>query len=211
MARSDPPAKMTTHQIALLMGAQSMALISPGPAVLAILQKSFAEGRARALPFGLGLGFGASVWCAFALAGLSVVFHIVPALFVGLKMLGGAYLVYLAARIWASADRPLAGARPGSALRRGFLGGVLLNLSNPKPALFFSAVILTIFPEALPPSAQFTVYAIILGMEWSFYVIVTLLLTRPAVRSAYLSAKGWIDRSTSVALGALGVSLAISR
>lgn len=202
---------MTGHQIALLVSAQAFALISPGPAVVAITQKSFAEGWSRALPYGLGLGFGASLWCAFALAGLSVVFHLVPVLFVALKLLGGAYLVYLAVKIWRGADLPLPAAAPGAGLRQGFLGGMLLNLSNPKPALFFSAVILTVFPGVLALTEQATVYGIVLAMEWGFYLAVTLLLTRHAVRAAYLGAKRWIDRGTSVVLGALGLSLAISR
>jgi threonine/homoserine/homoserine lactone efflux protein len=202
---------VTGHQIALLVSAQAFALVSPGPAVVAIMQKSFAEGRARALPYGLGLGFGASLWCAFALAGLSVVFHLVPVLFVALKLLGGAYLVYLAVRIWRGADQPLGTPAPGAGLRQGFLGGVLLNLSNPKPALFFSAVILTIFPEVLTLPQQAGVYGIVLAMEWGFYLAVTMLLTRDTVRAAYFAAKRWIDRSTSVVLGALGLSLAISR
>jgi threonine/homoserine/homoserine lactone efflux protein len=202
---------VTGHQVALLVSAQAFALVSPGPAVVAIMQKSFAEGRARALPYGLGLGFGASLWCAFALAGLSVVFHLVPVLFLALKILGGAYLVYLAVKIWRGADLPLGTPAEGSGLRDGFLGGVLLNLSNPKPALFFSAVILTVFPEALTLPQQATVYGIVLAMEWGFYLAVTVLLTRNAVRATYFAAKRWIDRSTSVVLGALGLSLAISR
>jgi threonine/homoserine/homoserine lactone efflux protein len=201
---------MTGHQIALLIAAQSVALISPGPAVVAILQKSFAEGRARALPYGLGLGFGASLWCAFALAGLSVVFHLVPVLFTALKLAGAAYLFYLAVKIWRGADIPLSDT-PRSGLRQGFLGGMLLNLSNPKPALFFSAVILSIFPDPLTLPQQSGVYGIVLGMELAFYTTATLILTQPRVRGLYFAAKRWIDRTTSVALGALGLSLALNR
>jgi threonine/homoserine/homoserine lactone efflux protein len=201
---------MTGHQIALLVAAQSVALISPGPAVVAILQKSFAEGRGRAYPYGMGLAFGASLWCLFALAGLSVVFHLVPVLYTVMKVAGACYLLWLAFNIWKGADRPIPPASNGS-LRQGFLGGLLLNLSNPKPALFFSAVIVTIFPEALSLGQQAGVYAIVIGMELAFYATVVTLLTLPAVRGKYLAAKHWIDRATAGVLGALGLSLALNR
>ena len=202
---------MTWHQIALFMATHWVAMISPGPAVVATMQRAFSEGRAATLPYALGLAVGASLWCVFALLGLTVLFHLVPALFVGLKLLGAAYLLWVAVSIWRGADGPVADRPAGAALRRGFLGGMALNLSNPKPALFFSAVVLSIFPDPLTGGQQAGLYALALADELAFYTALTLFLTRPGVRAVYLSAKRWIDRTTALALGALGVSLALSR
>ncbi|MCX7889265.1 MAG: LysE family translocator [Rhodobacteraceae bacterium] len=202
---------MTPHQIALFVAAHWVAMVSPGPAVVATMQRAFARGRAATLPYALGLAFGASLWCIFALAGLTVLFHLVPALFYGLKIVGAAYLLWLAWRIWRGAGDALPPAAPGTALRRGFLGGVALNLSNPKPALFFSAVVLSIFPGALTGGQQAAIYALALANELAFYTLLTLVLSLPRVRGVYLAAKRRIDRVTAVALGALGLGLAASR
>jgi threonine/homoserine/homoserine lactone efflux protein len=202
---------MTWHQIALFVATHWVAMVSPGPAVIATMQRAFAQGRRATLPYALGLAFGASLWCVFALAGLTVVFHLVPALFIALKLAGAAYLLWIAVQIWRGADQPVATLPEGPSARRGFLGGMALNLSNPKPALFFSAVVLSIFPDPLGTAQQAGLYALALANELLFYTALTLVLTRPQVRAVYLAAKRWIDRTTALALGALGVSLALSR
>ncbi|MFN0113281.1 MAG: LysE family translocator [Paracoccaceae bacterium] len=201
---------MTWHLIALFVATHWVAMVSPGPAVVATMQRAFSEGRAATLPYALGLAFGASLWCIFALAGLTVLFHLVPALFIGLKLAGAAYLIWVAVHIWRGAGDPV-GTPGGASLRRGFFGGMALNLSNPKPALFFSAVVLSIFPDPLTFGQQTGLYLLALADELLFYTALTLFLTQPRVRGVYLSAKRWIDRTTALALGALGVSLALSR
>jgi threonine/homoserine/homoserine lactone efflux protein len=202
---------VTWHQIALFAAAHWVAMVSPGPAVIATMQRAFAQGRRATLPYAFGLAFGASLWCVFALAGLTVLFHLVPPLFLALKLAGAAYLVWIALRIWRGAGAPVGPMAEGAGARRGFLGGVALNLANPKPALFFSAVVLSIFPDPLSLTQQAVLCGLTLANELCFYAALTLFLTRPPVRALYLSAKAWIDRTTALALGALGVSLAFSR
>ena len=153
---------MSVEQVIALVSALSLAILTPGPAIIATVQTAFAHGRERALPYGLGLAFGASLWCLFALAGLAVLFRLQPALFIGLKILGGFYLLWFAWRLWAASTQPLPAAAGGA---RGFAGGIALNLSNPKPALFYAALILSVFPEALTPLRQAQIYALCLGTE----------------------------------------------
>ena len=69
---------ITADQLALFVGTLSVAILSPGPGVIAVSQGAFALGRRRALPYGWGLAIGASVWCIFALLGLTVVFRTLP-------------------------------------------------------------------------------------------------------------------------------------
>ena len=60
-----------------------------------------------------------------------------------------------------------------------------LNLSNPKPALFYAGVIMSIFPTLHGPSAGM-IYAVALSVEVTFYAIVTFLMATAPVRRALL-------------------------
>ena len=98
---------MSAEQVLALVSALSLAILTPGPSIIATIQTAFAHGRDRALPYALGLACGASLWCIFALLGLAVLFKLHPPLFLALKIFGGFYLLWFAWRLWAASTRPL--------------------------------------------------------------------------------------------------------
>ena len=83
------------------------ALISPGPALLATLQTALGSGRAAGIIFGAGLGFMAALWMLLGLLGLGVVFDLFPWAYSVAKIVGAAYLIYLAVNMWRSAGEPV--------------------------------------------------------------------------------------------------------
>lgn len=194
---------MTAEQVIALVSALSLAILTPGPSIIATVQTAFAHGRDRALSYALGLAFGASLWCIFALAGLAVLFRLHPALFTGFKICGGLYLLWFAWKLWAASTKPLPTAAGGA---KGFFGGIALNLSNPKPALFYAALILSVFPQPTQPVA---IYAICLTTELFWYALVAVLMSTAAMRSRYFAAKFWIDRAASLAMAVLGLILIV--
>ena len=198
---------ITLPQLAVFVTTLAMAILSPGPAIIAVSRSAAARGRAAAMPYALGLAFGASLWCLFALFGLTMLFRIMPQLYVAMKIAGGAYLIWIAIQMWRHAADPLAKADE-TLTGPGFLHGVALNLSNPKPALFYAGVILSIFP-ALHGVATAVIYATALSVELFFYASVTTLMATGPVRRRYFAAKTWIDRIAGALIGALGVSLIV--
>lgn len=197
---------VTLGQLALFALALTGAILSPGPAVIACVRTAAAHGARAALPYGIGLALGAALWAAFALAGLSVVFHLVPVLYVALRVAGGLYLLWLAWRLWQGASAPL----PAAARAGGVWQGVALNLSNPKPAIFYSALIVSIFPGPLGWGAVATILLAALVIELFWYATMTLAMSAAPVRRAYLGAKLWIDRGAALAVGALGLRLILN-
>lgn len=197
---------MNVEQVIALVSALSLAILTPGPSIIATVQTAFAHGRERALPYAIGLAFGASLWCIFALLGLAVLFRLHLPLFVGLKVFGGFYLLWFAWRLWAASTRPLPQAATGA---KGFWGGIALNLSNPKPALFYAALILSVFPEAMSLPRQGVVYAICLSTELFWYATVAVLMSTATMRARYFAAKFWIDRAAALAMAALGLLLIV--
>ena len=123
-----------------------------------------------------------------------------------LKILGGAYLGWIAWKIWKHAPDPLPD--PAESSRgMGFLAGMILNLSNPKPALFYSAVLLSIFPVLMTAGDKLVIYATAVSVELAFYTALASLMALPWLRRRYYAAKFWIDRAAGLAIGLLGLSL----
>lgn len=197
---------ITLGQVGLMVATLLVATASPGPAIIAASRSAAARGRQAAMPYAMGLAAGASLWCVFALFGLTVLFRALPESFLALKLMGGAYLLWVAVRMLRHAAAPLAIEGGETVAGPGFLRGVALNLSNPQPAMFYGSVILSIFP-VLRGAENLVVYLIALSVEMAFYATVTTLMATAPVRRGYVAAKTWIDRIAGALIGALGVSL----
>ena len=123
-----------------LFCAAALALLAiPGPAVLYIVMQSAEQGRRVGLASVAGIHLGTLVHVAAATAGLSAVIVASATAFSVVKYAGAAYLVYLGVRKLLE-RAPVNGIeRRGEPLRRAFMRGVLVNVLNPKTALFFLA------------------------------------------------------------------------
>ncbi|MDO5620575.1 MAG: LysE family transporter [Paracoccus sp. (in: a-proteobacteria)] len=193
-------------QLWLFVTVLALAILSPGPAIIAASQSAVSRGRQASLPYAIGLAFGASLWGLAALFGLSILFKAVPQLYVGFKVAGGAYLLWVAWKMWHHAADPLPQAA-ATGCGPGFWAGVMLNLSNPKPALFYAAVILSVFPALHGVAGPALVYATALAVELTFYLLVTSLMATGPIRRRYFAAKTLIDRTAAGLIGLLGLSL----
>jgi len=133
----------------LFAGAALALLIVPGPSVIYIVTRGMHQGRAAALVSVLGVTTATLVHTVFAAAGLSAILASSAVAFSVVKYAGSAYLVYLALRTWLdrSGER-LDVPRPAADLRRVYVEGFLVNLLNPKTALF----ILALLPQFVDPS-----------------------------------------------------------
>jgi threonine/homoserine/homoserine lactone efflux protein len=113
-------------------------LLVPGPAVLYVVTQSAAQGRRVGLASVLGIHLGTLVHVAAAAAGLSAVIVASATAFNAVKYAGAAYLVYLGVRKFLERTPPEIVPRPDD-LRRAFVRGIVVNVLNPKTALFFLA------------------------------------------------------------------------
>lgn len=87
---------MTLAAFLALASVQLMAAISPGPAVLMTARTGVTQGLRMGVWMAAGIGFGAVFWAVAALFGLALLFKVAPAALVALKIVGGAYLVWIA-------------------------------------------------------------------------------------------------------------------
>ena len=94
-----------------------LAVATPGPGVAAVIARSLAHGTRGAGAFIAGYLVGDLLWFTVAVAGLAALAHSAQAVFVVVKYLGAAYLLYLAYRAWHTPGRdagPRRCARPSS-------------------------------------------------------------------------------------------------
>ncbi|HEV8074793.1 MAG TPA: LysE family translocator [Candidatus Acidoferrum sp.] len=126
-----------------------LLLLVPGPAVLYITSRSIGLGRAAGLVSAIGIAVGTLFHVAAATLGLSALLVSSAAAFQFVKYAGAAYLIYLGIRTLRGGDAAtLDPTGERRSLRNIFGQGVLVNLLNPKTALFFLAFL----PQFVDPA-----------------------------------------------------------
>ncbi|URK87598.1 LysE family translocator [Rhizobium sp. RCAM05350] len=128
----------------------------PGPAMLYAAAQTIARGRWSGLMAALGIHLGGYAHVIAAAAGLSILFHAVPTLYLIVKFAGAAYLVWLGISLFRAkveGDATLPGIEPKSG-RRAFFESVTVEVLNPKTAIFFVAFL----PQFVDASATFPVW-----------------------------------------------------
>jgi threonine/homoserine/homoserine lactone efflux protein len=187
-----------------------IAAASPGPAVLMTARVSVTEGLRTGTFLAIGIGFGAVFWAVAALFGLALLFQIAPALLWGFKIAGGLFLMWIALQMWRHAADPLPAAATATA-RSPWLAlrlGVVTQLANPKPAVFFGAVFIgTVPPHASALSLTLLLAAIFFN-EFVFNVVIARLFSYARIRAGYIRLKAIIDRSFGGILALLGLKIA---
>jgi threonine/homoserine/homoserine lactone efflux protein len=158
--------------LAVFVGAALALLLVPGPAVLYIVARSMHQGRAAGLSSVLGIHVGTLVHIVGATLGLSALLVSSATAFTAVKVLGAVYLVYLGVRTLLGRDGALEAAPAGTARgrRRDFAEGIVVNVLNPKTALFFLAFL----PQFVDPDAgHATLQILVLGLTFMLLGLVT--------------------------------------
>lgn len=193
---------LISFNIALLV-----ALVSPGPAMLVVIQTSLSAGRQAGISAGCGLGVMAATWTILALFGLEVIFKIFPWFYTTARFIGGIYLIYIAWKMWLGSRDEIK--IKTEVVHRSFRQGVTINLLNPKSALFAAAVLVVVFPNGLTPFEGAIIALNQLVVEILFYTLLTVAMGARTIKTRYLNAKIYIDRTASFVLAALGLRILI--
>ena len=130
-----------TPLLLAFVGASLLLAITPGPAVVYVVARTLAQGRACGLSSVAGVALGNLANALAAALGLAALFAVSAAAFTAVKWAGAAYLVYLGVRMWRTAAPAVDTAPqvPAQPLRRVFRDGFLVAVLNPKTTLFFAA------------------------------------------------------------------------
>ncbi len=187
---------------------------SPGPATLAVAATAMAKGRRSGRALACGLALGLSLWGCVAAAGLGALMLAWAPAMLALRLIGGAYLLYLA---WASARSALSrrvdrniGADTATA-GKNFRRGLMLNAMNPKAVLAWTAVIAVALPANATPAEIWAIVALCSGIGLLIYIAYADAFSRPAIMAGYARARRWLEAGFAALFGAAGLKLMLSR
>jgi RhtB (resistance to homoserine/threonine) family protein len=153
------------HVFGLFLAAGILLNLTPGPDTVYILGRSIAQGREAGIASALGISVGSIFHTCAAALGLSAILATSALAFGTIKLLGGAYLIFLGLKMILERRGQLS--LPSNFHRRtttaAFRQGVLTNVLNPKVALFFLAFL----PQFIDPASGTKVFAFLfLGLTF---------------------------------------------
>jgi len=200
----------------LLFVVASLALIAtPGQDMILVMSRAVAQGAAAGVATAAGVSVGLVGHTILATLGLGAILRTSEWLFLALKLVGAAYLLYLGIGLLRTRRASLVvDPGPPRSLPRLFVDGAFSNISNPKVAIFYFAFL----PQFVAPSAQhpdLTVFALGLTFAALTFVVKAPVGIFSGALSHWLRARPgvltWIYRVAGAVLVGLGVKLALER
>jgi threonine/homoserine/homoserine lactone efflux protein len=200
----------------LLFTVASLVLIvTPGQDMVLVMSRSIAQGAAAGVVTAAGVSVGLVGHTVLATLGLGAILRTSEWLFLALKLVGAAYLIYLGIGLLRTkATKLVVQVSAKRSLLRLFVDGALSNISNPKIAVFYFAFL----PQFVRPTAEHpTLSVFVLGL---LFAALTFLVKGPVgyfagLLSGWLRSRPsfleWLYRSSGAVLIALGVKLAFER
>jgi threonine/homoserine/homoserine lactone efflux protein len=199
----------------LFIVASTVLIITPGQDMILVMSRSIAQGPAAGVATAAGVSVGLVGHTLLATLGLGAILRTSESLFLALKLVGAAYLIYLGIQLLRTRQHELAvSAGAPRSLTRLFVDGALSNVSNPKIAVFYFAFL----PQFVSPGAAHPTLAVfLLGL---LFAALTFLVKGPVglgagLLSGWLRTRpkvlAWIYRSSGAVLVGLGLRLALER
>jgi threonine/homoserine/homoserine lactone efflux protein len=202
--------------IAAFATAAVILLLIPGPAVLYIVNRSVSDGRAAGLASASGLALGNLVHALAAAGGLSAVLATSATAFNTVKWLGAGYLIFVGVRTLMKPPAPIEQDQPGVSAKRAFSQGIVVNILNPKVALFF----LSFLPQFIhPDQGRPAVQALVLGLVFvaiGFCTDSTYSLLASGLRDVLLRGRAlpfvrrWVAGTVFIGLGLVAATASAS-
>jgi threonine/homoserine/homoserine lactone efflux protein len=176
---------MTLSTYLLYLSAVALLVLTPGPTMLMSMTNAIAHGAPEAMASASGSITAALGMILLSSLGLGAVLAASDTAFWILKLVGGAYLIYLGIKTFrspvSSFDLPTATTSAGTSMRKLYLQGMLVGGSNPKALLFFAAFFPQFVDSTQPWAPQFAILALtFVAFEFTTLSVCTLFAARIA-------------------------------
>lgn len=188
----------------------------PGPGFLAVVARSLTGGIAAGLATITGLVIGDILFLVLAILGLSALAMMLGEFFLVVKLLGGAYLIWLGISLWRRPTRlpQMAAASAGAeskrcSHRRSLAVGFVVTLANPKTILFYSALVPTFIDVATLTATDVALLgSVVAGVSFLVLGAYALLAARAGRAISGGRALTWLNRVTGSLLVGAGLAVA---
>ena len=179
-------------QVVAAGGVLALLTVAPGPDMAVVTRQAIASGRVDGMRTVAGIVVGLLVWGVLTVAGVAAVLAASARAYLVVRVIGGAYLVFLGVRaLWHSRRdaRPPAASGLGGTVGPGsaFRTGLFCNLLNPKIAVFYTGLLPTLAPVGLPPASGMALLVLLhapLSLVWLGSYAYMLSRARSFVREA---------------------------
>ncbi|WP_283129842.1 LysE family translocator [Enterovibrio norvegicus] len=208
---------MSDFNFWLLFLASAFALnVAPGPDLLYILTKTIRNGKKVGLASALGVCTGALFHVFAAAFGLSMILASSALAFSLVKYIGAAYLFYLAYQALQSSGFELIveSSNQRETAFESFKQGVIIDILNPKVAIFFMAFLPQFVRENSGPVSFQLIYLGLLVIAVAIVVETAYVLVADKISERIRSSKRlsiWLDRAVGAMFVTLGIKLALSK
>ena len=192
-----------------------LAAASPGPDFVLVTRQSLLLGRNAGLLASLGIALGLSIHIAYSAAGLAALVAHSAQWMIMIKLIGGAYLIYLgikglstrkAGRVSSSTTGDISTVSAAQQV----LAGFLCNVFNPKAPIYFLALFTLVLSPSLP-ALHLLIYGLwLMLLQFLWFSLVATVFTYGRMRERLLGIRHWIDRVFGAALVVLGVRVLMS-
>ena len=202
--------------ILLAYSAFVFAILSPGPNMLAVMGTAMALGRRSGVALALGVACGSLSWGLLTLFGLSALLSAYASALLLIKILGGLYLLWLAYKAFRSAastqDIEATALAGGQRRRFGyFRRGYLIQMTNPKAALAWIAIMSLAMQEGAPLWVGGLVVVGVFVISISLHLLFALAFSVPAMVRLYGSARRGVQALLGTFFTLAGLRLLLSR
>ena len=207
----------TLSPYAIVLGATLIwlaAVVSPGPNFLVVSRLALARSRRSAIGATIGITVGSLIYAALTMFGLSVLILRFAWLGDTIRVVGGAYLIWLGVQAWRVGPEDLSPATNGMdqaapSLLHGLRVGFLTEITDPKGIALFLGLFAAAVPAGTPLWAKLAVLSAGGVIEIVWYTAVSFAFSSAPMRAGYQRARRTVDRVLGTLLIALGLKVAL--
>lgn len=190
---------------------QLIGLISPGPDFFYVCRKAMADSRRAAIWASIGITVGVGFWSLVVLFGLTFLNRTIPNFQSILMLAGGSYLGYNGWKMLQVKKSAVIEEKTQTTERlsiwREMLGGLMINLSNPKIVVFFSSVLAGYVSNLSALNDILLVLAILMGSALIWFWLVAVLFSQKKIRRFYAAYNRYLDNAAGAVFMLFGSTL----
>jgi threonine/homoserine/homoserine lactone efflux protein len=193
-----------------LMGVHMLAVASPGPGFISVIQTAVRNPRRIMFMHVFGLGLASAVWACSAIFGLQAIMAKMAGLYRAMQLAGGLYLMWIGFKSWRYANVPLpppAGGGTELTVPQAIWRGFSTNIANPKVMVFYISIFTAVLRPNMPGWVRALAVCITIFDNMALYGTLGSLIGTPKAQACYLRMKSRIDRAAGTVMLGFGAKL----
>ena len=193
-----------------------VSIMSPGPNILAIMGTSMGVGRPSGLALAMGVATGSMIWATPTALGLTAVIASYAILLTAIKIAGGLFLLWLAYKAFRSAAsahdiNATVSNDEGRGMMGYFLKGLTVQMTNPKAALAWIAIVSLGMQAGAPLWVAFVIVVGTTVLSVICHVLYALVFSTPPMVRIYAKGRRWVQGTLGFLFTFAGLKLLTSR